>query len=677
MFFESLKVGEISKMRKVIFISLFISLFFSAPAILAQWNIMEKQMEAFSADPAWQKYTGGNANATFTQGNDYVNFKKTANGQSGYWAWLRPSQPLDALEPGIPYSIEVKAKLQPIGMADDGNGYEANQISLRMKSENLYAPIYLKYGDATTGYVSTTSGGEEPYHLNTMEYQLYRLILLPDHKAYDVYVDGVDEPIFENVPVGEHADENGVYIGAESRHRCNIDVMYVKMGTGAFFSNSKIVSVTADAFCQPAGKEQVVTVTVNTLLVPDGEKVLVSLVDQNENTVVSAIETTVLQDKSITTLHVPAGLSSGSYFIKAAIPDDKIDEVDVQPRKCEYLITAFDFTDKNLVTFGNSITSAEDSWAYQVQRRLGFADLYNGAFSGAIWSKRAREAQNGENICTQDYLDPDFAGMGNGTNTDPYKYQQIINNCAVVHIQKYFAERDKTKLPDYVILSYGTNDGTAEMGDAAAMLRVDDINQLDKYTLAGALRWSIDTLRLEFPEMKIYVALPIQARDGNKNNGNLQKMEVIKQVCDGLSVPYFDCYHECGITQANQAQYLSDGLHPNAAGKVMHGSYIANKLDEAEAGSSSGLKENVVTSMCKVFVSTTMPRIGNSVSVYTPVDGLSLTSCALYDLAGKQFAYVSAKGNKCTFMAPQIPGIYVLVVCMDDQTVQTLKMLVM
>ena len=74
-----------------------------------------------------------------------------------------------------------------------------------MKSENLYAPIYLKYGDASTGYVSTTSGGEEPYYLNTSEYQVYRLVLLPDHKTYDVYVEGADEPCYNGAEAIETA----------------------------------------------------------------------------------------------------------------------------------------------------------------------------------------------------------------------------------------------------------------------------------------------------------------------------------------------------------------------------------------------------------------------------------------------------------------------------------------
>lgn len=239
------------------------------------------------------------------------------------------------------------------------------------------------------------------------------------------------------------------------------------------------------------------------------------------------------------------------------------------------------FAGQNLVTFGNSITAAENSWAYQTRTRLAFATLYNGAVAGACWYKRER-TKDGQTIRTQDYTDPDFAGMSNESNTSIEAFQRIINNCAIVHVQKYLAEHGN-RLPDVIVLSYGTNDAysDATIGSAQAALQADNPDKLDLYTMAGALKWCLVTLQTEFPRAKIYVALPLQARDDAKNSGNLKKMAVIKEICEGLSVPYFDCYNECGITQANQAQYLRDGLHPNEAGKTVHANYIVKKLQEA------------------------------------------------------------------------------------------------
>lgn len=241
------------------------------------------------------------------------------------------------------------------------------------------------------------------------------------------------------------------------------------------------------------------------------------------------------------------------------------------------------FKGKNLVTFGNSITSAKGSWAYLLSEKLEFGNLYNGALGGAVWSKRERTSE-GQTIRTQNYNDSDFAGMSNrGTaNPDINEYQQRINNCAIVHIQKYLSQKENPS-PDIIILSYGTNDSfdTAIMGDAGATLQEKDLSKLDLFTMAGAIRWCIHTLKTEFPHAKIYVALPLQSARDEKNGGNLKKSVIIKEICDAMSVTYFDCYAESGITKENEATYLRDGLHPNLAGQAVHADYIIRKLKEA------------------------------------------------------------------------------------------------
>lgn len=240
------------------------------------------------------------------------------------------------------------------------------------------------------------------------------------------------------------------------------------------------------------------------------------------------------------------------------------------------------FKGKNLVMFGNSITAAENSWAYQTSKRLEVGNFYNGAVGGAIWSKRKRTS-GGQTIITQDYDDPNFAGISNSNTADPdiTEYQKRINNCAIVHIQKYLSEGG-TRVPDIIILSYGTNDNfdDATIGNSETVLQEKDLSKVDVFTMAGALRWSIETLKTRFPKAKIYVCSPIQATSDTKNNGNLKKMAVIEKICNGMSVTYFDCYSESGITQGNSAQYLRDGLHPNEDGKVVHANYIIRKLKE-------------------------------------------------------------------------------------------------
>lgn len=241
------------------------------------------------------------------------------------------------------------------------------------------------------------------------------------------------------------------------------------------------------------------------------------------------------------------------------------------------------FKGKNLVTFGNSITASKSSWAYKTYKELEFGNLYNGALGGAVWSKRIRETATGEQIETQDYSDPKFAGISNGYSPGPddLELQKRINNCAIVHIQKYLSQKGTVPVPDYIILSYGTNDvlGKDEK-DTGSLLEKEELEEVDLVSIAGAVRWSIETLRMEFPEAKIYIALPLQAKSPDRNRGNLKKIEIIKKVCDNLSVAYFDCFAESGITQENESQFLRDGLHPNEEGNLKHAAYIIKKLKE-------------------------------------------------------------------------------------------------
>ncbi|WP_316812299.1 SGNH/GDSL hydrolase family protein [Pedobacter heparinus] len=242
------------------------------------------------------------------------------------------------------------------------------------------------------------------------------------------------------------------------------------------------------------------------------------------------------------------------------------------------------FEGKNLATFGNSITAAENSWAYQLSAALKFGNLYNGAVGGAIWSKRERTTGSGKKISTQNYNDADFAGISNSNaaNPDDLAYQKRINNCAIVHIQKYLDQK-AVLTPDYIILSYGTNDlsSAAVLGDAEGALQEGNLDNLDLNTIAGAVKWCIKALKTKFPNAKLYLSLPLQAESENRNKDNLKKIDTIKKICDGMSVPYFDCYAESGITQENSKQYLRDGLHPNEDGKKIHGDYIIKKLKEA------------------------------------------------------------------------------------------------
>jgi predicted GH43/DUF377 family glycosyl hydrolase len=326
-------------MKKTNFLFVFI-LFFGNCSFAQTWDILDKSMATWNGgNQAWEVYQNSSAGGVATQHTGYVNFTKTNAASSARWAWVRPATALADLTPGTAYSIEVKARVNAIGIADNATYFEANQIALRLGGKSTAAPIFLRYGNGVTGgSVSAVPGGTNAYTVNTSDWQVYRWVFHPGHSTYDVYIDGVDEPIFENVGIGTTGDPNGIYFGAESYHRCNIDVEYVKMGTGDFFSKSKIVLVGLSSNSQVENTEKTIIVTAHTTMIDDGEKLLISLVDDDDNVLVDAVEALVSQDKAEANLTIPATVAKGNYFVKAAALNGKIGDVPIRPQTVQYFV---------------------------------------------------------------------------------------------------------------------------------------------------------------------------------------------------------------------------------------------------------------------------------------------------------------------------------------------------
>lgn len=330
-------------MKKFNFLLAF-ALFFGNILFAQTWDILNKSMAAYNqndgatTNQAWAVAQGTSAGSVATQQTGYVSFTKTNAGSTARWAWLRPATALANVTTGTPYSIEVKVRVNSTGISDNATNFEANQIALRLGSKTTAAPIFLRYGDGlTTGSVSTNSGGSNAYKINTSVWQVYRIVFQANHTKYDVYVAGIEEPIFVNVPVGTTSDQNGVYFGAESAHRCNMDVEYVKMGTGDFFSKPRISSVALSQASHARGNQSTVAVTANTISIDNDKKLHFSVVDENDNVIVSPVEALVNNNVATANLVIPATVAEGLYKIKV-IAIEQINGVDVLPKTVFYEI---------------------------------------------------------------------------------------------------------------------------------------------------------------------------------------------------------------------------------------------------------------------------------------------------------------------------------------------------
>ena len=662
------------------------------------WDIMDKSMgnnwnqDEGSTAQAWTSYVGASVKGTTTitpSAEGWVNITKVGVGTTSHSALINSWDM--KLGSGNPYTVEIEARVNAVDKVlypDNNSGYESALLSARINNKQVN--ISVRHNDGATdvgksGYACLTEtftvDESERHYLDLSQFHTYSFVLSADHSVYDVYIDY--ELVFEGVPTIEDTSSSDIVrAGANRNTRCNIDVRHARVGTGDFYSTTKIVSVSLNKTSQMEAETTTVRATVYTAQVSDNEKLLVSLIDENDNTIVPAVEAVVTQNKAVAELIVPSTVKCGTYWIKAAAPGDKIGGVNVAPKTAEYRVLNTAFYGKNLVTFGNSITAASGSWAYRVRDLLGFGHLYNGAVSASIWYEREQRFEDGTVVRTQDYTDPDFAGITSQhyDGMTPEEWQKRVNNCAVVHVQKYLAERKnlpaENQTPDYVVFSYGTNDPVDFRGDAKETLAAEDLSEVDTYTTAGAVRWCIDTMRMVFPQVKIFLCFPLQTSESRGwNANNLIKIEVLKELCEGLSVPYIDCFHESGITTENAADYLPDGLHPNAAGQIMQGEYIARKMEEAMDAVQAGMASPEVLKE-SVAVSATLLEGGRPLSVQALKDNVSLSEVTLYGISGNEVYRATISDAEYTFQSPIVAGAYILAVSLDDCTEKEFKIIV-
>lgn len=248
-------------------------------------------------------------------------------------------------------------------------------------------------------------------------------------------------------------------------------------------------------------------------------------------------------------------------------------------------VTQFaDFTKLNLGVDGDSIT-AGNQWSYYATQYLGFANHHNVAVGSATFGDRT-QVYGGVTYVTQNYDDADFAGISSGwqPTTDPVEIQKRCNNCARVHVQKFISEvtAGTYPVPDIFVFAMGTNDGT--IGTIEDALNGKDANDLSaevRRTMAGGARWAIQKIIETYPNCRVYVSAPIQRADETANEKGLQKTDILRGICNGLSVGFFNTFGECGITEKLETGtgiYLRDGLHPNTEGQKLMGRYLAKEI---------------------------------------------------------------------------------------------------
>lgn len=243
---------------------------------------------------------------------------------------------------------------------------------------------------------------------------------------------------------------------------------------------------------------------------------------------------------------------------------------------------------KNVVCFGDSITgnyTFGDNYPYQIEEKTG-AKTYNVGFGGCTM-----ELTSATSIS---YINPfsmvSLADAIVSESDDKWSDQDA-------NVSSFAGSFHKNRLDilksidftdvDIITIAYGTN-GLGSPLD-------DETDQYNKYTYAGATRYTIKTLLEKYPHLRIVLLTPIYRwysatsddSDTHQISGQTiqDRANKLVSVSGEIKTPCIDLYHTLGINKFNYGGYFgdddeqADGTHINSFGREQMGLRIAGELD--------------------------------------------------------------------------------------------------
>lgn len=140
-----------------------------------------------------------------------------------------------------------------------------------------------------------------------------------------------------------------------------------------------------------------------------------------------------------------------------------------------------------------------------------------------------------------------MSAKNNGTGGATWGTATSGKGCAIDKVDDIVSDAVKW---DIVTFSFGTNADTS-MGTYES-------TPDEKDTLAGAMRYCIETMQANFPMTKLGIILPTRRSDGNLSNDVLkERCELMKEIAHDYGVPVCDMFNESGTITS----WYSDGLH--------------------------------------------------------------------------------------------------------------------
>lgn len=139
------------------------------------------------------------------------------------------------------------------------------------------------------------------------------------------------------------------------------------------------------------------------------------------------------------------------------------------------------------------------------------------------------------------------------------------------------------KKPDVIYIAAGINDGNQPFNtveDDTGKVLTQSFEELDRMSMASALRWAVETLRAAFPEALVFAATPLYTSgsgfDHMTRTAVLMKRKIIIEAAQAESVHIIDSTFESGFSE--QIAAANGGIHPNEIWKEKIALYAAAKI---------------------------------------------------------------------------------------------------
>lgn len=281
------------------------------------WDILDHDMAEWNSEN-WRSST---KTGTITQKDGYVNICKDNScdiSTSSKYHWV--ISPAGLALPRSGFTIQTEARVA--GAVDAA----ANEIAVRMgmSSEDQngkIGSIFLGYGEE--GFVSTSAAGTGRYvmKLDTTVWHTYTMVVRPegDGFVFDLYVD--QTLAFDSAPLTTYKGGDLLRFGADNNGRCDLDVRHVRAGSGEVLpegvSPARLRSVTLSETSQKESEEKKVTVTVVGEQFEDGDEVVLTLLDAENNSLQVTATGSFHENTARVEMTFPAGLPVNNCYVQA------------------------------------------------------------------------------------------------------------------------------------------------------------------------------------------------------------------------------------------------------------------------------------------------------------------------------------------------------------------------